>query len=148
TCTLQDDALTWWNSHVKTTTPEAAHAITWATLKKMTDKYCPRGEIKKIEAEIWNLKEIVTGNFTQDLSLYVPSAITIMKRICHLTKDCRSRPANNNNRNNNNQGGNGPNPRGNGCFECGNPRHFKRDCRKLKNKNGGNGNAQGWVYAM
>nr|GFA48326.1 reverse transcriptase domain-containing protein [Tanacetum cinerariifolium] len=37
------------------------------------------------------------------------------KRIGHLTKDCRSRPANNNNnnRNNNNQGGNGPNPRGN-----------------------------------
>ncbi|GKF62775.1 reverse transcriptase domain-containing protein, partial [Tanacetum coccineum] len=55
--TLQDDALTWWNSHVKTTTPEAAYAMTWAALKKMmTDKYCPRGEIKKIEAEMWNLK--------------------------------------------------------------------------------------------
>ncbi|GJW75548.1 putative reverse transcriptase domain-containing protein [Tanacetum coccineum] len=28
-----------------------------ATLKKMmTDKYCPRGEIKKIETEMWNLK--------------------------------------------------------------------------------------------
>nr|GFD38013.1 hypothetical protein [Tanacetum cinerariifolium] len=54
---LQDDALTWWNSHVKTTTPEAAYAMTWATLKKkMTGKYCPRGEIKKIEAEMWNLK--------------------------------------------------------------------------------------------
>ncbi|GJU94874.1 hypothetical protein Tco_1319630 [Tanacetum coccineum] len=40
-----------------TTTPEAAHAMPWATLKKkMTDKYCPRGEIKKIEAEMWNLK--------------------------------------------------------------------------------------------
>ncbi|GJS00060.1 putative reverse transcriptase domain-containing protein [Tanacetum coccineum] len=57
TCTLQDDALTWWNSHVKTTTPEAAHAMTWAALKKMmTDKYCPRGEIKKIKTEMWNLK--------------------------------------------------------------------------------------------
>ncbi|GJS58453.1 reverse transcriptase domain-containing protein [Tanacetum coccineum] len=54
---LQDDALTWWNAHVKTTTPEAAHAMPWATLKKMmTDKYCPRGEIKKIETEMWNLK--------------------------------------------------------------------------------------------
>nr|GFB48188.1 hypothetical protein [Tanacetum cinerariifolium] len=48
----------------------------------------------------------------------------------------------------NNRGGNGPNPRGNGCFECGNPGHFKRDCPKLYNKNGGNGNAQGWVYAV
>nr|GFC15875.1 hypothetical protein [Tanacetum cinerariifolium] len=57
TCTLQDDALTWWNSHVKTTISEAAYAMTWATLKKnMTSKYCPRGEIKKIEAEMWNLK--------------------------------------------------------------------------------------------
>ncbi|GKG25201.1 hypothetical protein Tco_0395829, partial [Tanacetum coccineum] len=47
TCTLQGNALTWWNYHVKTTTPEAAHAMPWRTLKKiMTDKYCPRGEIK------------------------------------------------------------------------------------------------------
>ncbi|GJV71451.1 hypothetical protein Tco_1491446 [Tanacetum coccineum] len=31
----------------------AAHAMPWATLKKMmTDKYCPRGEIKKIETEM------------------------------------------------------------------------------------------------
>nr|GEX80200.1 putative reverse transcriptase domain, ribonuclease H-like domain, aspartic peptidase domain protein [Tanacetum cinerariifolium] len=57
TCTLQGNALTWWNSHVKTTTPEAAHAIPWRILKKMmTDKYCLRGEIKKLESEIWNLK--------------------------------------------------------------------------------------------
>ncbi|GJT90120.1 putative reverse transcriptase domain-containing protein [Tanacetum coccineum] len=55
------NALTWWNSHVKTTTPEAAHAMPWRTLKKMmTDKYCPRGEIKKLEFEMWNLK--VKGN--------------------------------------------------------------------------------------
>nr|GEZ04282.1 hypothetical protein [Tanacetum cinerariifolium]GEZ04546.1 hypothetical protein [Tanacetum cinerariifolium] len=53
TCTLQDDALTWWNSYVKTTTSEEAYAMTWATLKKkMTGKYCPRGEIKKIETEM------------------------------------------------------------------------------------------------
>nr|GFC79295.1 hypothetical protein [Tanacetum cinerariifolium] len=39
-------------------------------------------------------------------------------------------------------------PKGNGCFECRAPGHFKRDCLKLKNKNGGNVNAQGWVYAV
>ncbi|GJS09569.1 reverse transcriptase domain-containing protein [Tanacetum coccineum] len=34
-----------------------AYAMTWKNLKKkMTDKYCPRGEIKKLEAEMWNLK--------------------------------------------------------------------------------------------
>ncbi|GJS36366.1 hypothetical protein Tco_0534748 [Tanacetum coccineum] len=53
TCTLQDDALTWWNAHVKTTTTEAAHAMPWAELwRKFMDryKYC-RGEkrFKKIE---------------------------------------------------------------------------------------------------
>nr|GEV05003.1 putative reverse transcriptase domain-containing protein [Tanacetum cinerariifolium] len=37
TCTLLDAALTWWN-----------------------DKYCPQGEIKKLEIELWNLK--VKGN--------------------------------------------------------------------------------------
>ncbi|GKB58242.1 putative reverse transcriptase domain-containing protein [Tanacetum coccineum] len=43
----------------------------------------------------------------------------------------------------NTQKGNGAAPKGNGCFECGAPGHFKRDCPKLKNKDGGNGNAQG-----
>ncbi|GJU16535.1 putative reverse transcriptase domain-containing protein [Tanacetum coccineum] len=39
-------------------------------------------------------------------------------------------------------------PKGNGCFECGASGHFKRDCPKLKNKDRGNRNAQGWVYAV
>nr|GEX69203.1 reverse transcriptase domain-containing protein [Tanacetum cinerariifolium] len=38
--------------------------------------------------------------------------------------------------------------KGNGCFECGAPRNLKRDCPKLKNKDGINVNAQGWVYAV
>ncbi|GJR54892.1 putative reverse transcriptase domain-containing protein [Tanacetum coccineum] len=48
----------------------------------------------------------------------------------------------------NTQKGNGAAHKGNGCFECGAPGHFKRDCLKLKNKDGGNGNAKGWVYAV
>nr|GFC38915.1 hypothetical protein [Tanacetum cinerariifolium] len=56
-CTLQGVALTWWNSHVKTVTLEVAQALPWKTLKKMmTDKYCPRGEIKKLKTEMWELK--------------------------------------------------------------------------------------------
>ncbi|GJS62855.1 putative reverse transcriptase domain-containing protein [Tanacetum coccineum] len=35
---------------------DVAYAMTWTYLKKkMTDKYCPRVEIKKLEAELWNL---------------------------------------------------------------------------------------------
>ncbi|GJZ90746.1 putative reverse transcriptase domain-containing protein [Tanacetum coccineum] len=46
-------ALTWWNSHVKTVTHDVAYAMPWKTMKKMmTDKYCPRGEIKKLEVEM------------------------------------------------------------------------------------------------
>ncbi|GJY65925.1 reverse transcriptase domain-containing protein [Tanacetum coccineum] len=53
TCTLQGNALTWWNSHIKTITHEVAYAMTWKTLKNMmSDKYYPRGEIKKLEIEI------------------------------------------------------------------------------------------------
>ncbi|GJV54928.1 putative reverse transcriptase domain-containing protein [Tanacetum coccineum] len=50
-------ALTWWNSHVRTVGYDVAYAMTWTDLKKkMADKYCPRVEIKKLEAELWNLK--------------------------------------------------------------------------------------------
>ncbi|GJS01175.1 putative reverse transcriptase domain-containing protein [Tanacetum coccineum] len=57
TCTLLAGALTWWNSHVMTVSHDAAYAMTCADLrKKMTDKYCPRNEMKKLEAELWNLK--------------------------------------------------------------------------------------------
>ncbi|GJY02887.1 reverse transcriptase domain-containing protein [Tanacetum coccineum] len=57
TCTLMGIALTWWNSHARTVTNDVAYAMTWTDLKKkMTTKYCPRNEIKKIEAELWNLK--------------------------------------------------------------------------------------------
>nr|GFA34753.1 reverse transcriptase domain-containing protein [Tanacetum cinerariifolium] len=46
------------------------------------------------------------------------------------------------------QRNNGENPKGNGCFECGATRHIKRDCPKLKNKDGEKGNTPGWVYAV
>ncbi|GJU24758.1 putative reverse transcriptase domain-containing protein [Tanacetum coccineum] len=36
---------------------DIAYAITWTELKKkLTDKYCPRTEIKKLEVELWELK--------------------------------------------------------------------------------------------
>nr|GFA74944.1 hypothetical protein [Tanacetum cinerariifolium] len=80
------------------------------------------------------------------------------KRVGHLTRDCRSRPANannntnNNNNNNNNRNNNNNNQKGNGCYECGAQGHFKRNCPKMKNNNrgnqGGNDNAQARVYVV
>nr|GEW38902.1 reverse transcriptase domain-containing protein [Tanacetum cinerariifolium] len=56
TCTLLGVALTYWNGQIRTLGPDA-YTMTWEILKKkMTDKYCPRGEIKKLEIELWNLK--------------------------------------------------------------------------------------------
>ncbi|GJW04850.1 reverse transcriptase domain-containing protein [Tanacetum coccineum] len=56
-CTLQGSALTWCNSHVRAVRQDVAYAMPWTALKRMiTDKYYPRGEIKKLESEYWNLK--------------------------------------------------------------------------------------------
>ncbi|GJR59962.1 putative reverse transcriptase domain-containing protein [Tanacetum coccineum] len=155
TCTLQGNALTWWNSHVKTTTPEAAHAMPWRTLKKMmTDKYCPRGEIKKLEFEMMTTKEKAddTAGTTKSATktrdkpgrAYAegngdrkPYGVPYL----NLCRDCRS-PPNVNTRANQRA-----------CFECGAQGHFKKDCPKLKNNNNwgnqaGNAKAQAKVYAV
>nr|GEU64717.1 putative reverse transcriptase domain-containing protein [Tanacetum cinerariifolium] len=62
TCTLLDAALTWWNSQIRTLGPEA-YAMTWEVLKKkITDKYYPQGELKKLEIGLWNLKFVANEN--------------------------------------------------------------------------------------
>ncbi|GJY81991.1 putative reverse transcriptase domain-containing protein [Tanacetum coccineum] len=44
------------NSHKKAVTQDVAYAMDWKALKKMmTVKYCLRGELKKLEIELWNL---------------------------------------------------------------------------------------------
>ncbi|GJU33647.1 hypothetical protein Tco_1182001 [Tanacetum coccineum] len=52
TCTLQDSALTWWNSHKRTIGVEAAYAMNWVELMKlMTEVYMSRNE----HPERWRL---------------------------------------------------------------------------------------------
>nr|GEX02471.1 hypothetical protein [Tanacetum cinerariifolium] len=60
TCTLQDSALTWWNSHKRIIGVDVAYAMKWAGLMKLIIKvYCPRNEIQKMETELWNLMDRV-----------------------------------------------------------------------------------------
>ncbi|GJU79633.1 putative reverse transcriptase domain-containing protein [Tanacetum coccineum] len=43
-------------NQIRTLGPDA-YSMIWEVLKKkMTDKYCPQGEVKKLEIELWNLK--------------------------------------------------------------------------------------------
>ncbi|GKA28067.1 putative reverse transcriptase domain-containing protein, partial [Tanacetum coccineum] len=66
------------------------------------------------------------------------------KRYGHATTDCRVNTNNNNNNNNN------KNQKSGACYECGNTRHIKKNCLKLKNhrNNNRNGPAQGRAYAL
>ncbi|GJR11435.1 retrovirus-related pol polyprotein from transposon TNT 1-94 [Tanacetum coccineum] len=90
------DALTWWNAHVKTTTPVLAHAMPW---QRRTE-----------------------GN------VLLTTTTTTEKQY-----NTTNRNNNNNNRNSNNN-----NQQGNGCFECGDQGHFKRNCPRLRNNDRGN----------
>ncbi|GKC31724.1 hypothetical protein Tco_1039018, partial [Tanacetum coccineum] len=48
-----DSALTWWNSHKRTIGVDTAYAMNWARLMRlMTEVYCPRNEIQKMETEL------------------------------------------------------------------------------------------------
>ncbi|GKD26870.1 reverse transcriptase domain-containing protein, partial [Tanacetum coccineum] len=74
TCTFFKNALTWWNSHIKTVTQDVAYAMDWKTLKKMkTVKYYPRElelmcgrmfheESEEVEKYVGGLPDLIRGN--------------------------------------------------------------------------------------
>nr|GEX77303.1 putative reverse transcriptase domain-containing protein [Tanacetum cinerariifolium] len=72
-----DSSFTWWNSYKSTIGVDAAYAIKWAGLiKLMTEVYCPRNEIQKMETELWNLT--VKGN---DLTAYTQRSAENKRRM-------------------------------------------------------------------
>ncbi|GJZ05906.1 putative reverse transcriptase domain-containing protein [Tanacetum coccineum] len=171
-------ALTWWNGHVRTLGHDAAYAMTWGTLKKkLTDKYCPKGEIKKLEIELWNLR--VRGN---DVAAYTQRFQELALMCTKFLAD-ETEKADDSSRNNQQPHkkqnvaraytvgpgekkaytGNLPlctkcnyHHTGQCAPKCGNSKrygHATNDCRncpKLKNRGNGNGNgtAQGRAYAL
>ncbi|GJW03656.1 putative reverse transcriptase domain-containing protein [Tanacetum coccineum] len=160
-------------SNCAITSQDVAYAMPWTALKRMiTDKYCPRGEIKKLEYEYWNLRvrvkveryvgglpDMIHGSVKaskrQSMCNYhhdgpCAQKYTNCKKIGHSARDCKGRPAATNN--NNNQRAHGENLRGITCFKYGVQGHFRSDCPKLKNGNqgnqAGNGNVVARAYAV
>ncbi|GJS64199.1 putative reverse transcriptase domain-containing protein [Tanacetum coccineum] len=169
TCTLYSVSLTWWNTHVKTVGHDAAYGMPWKTLMKMmTNKYCPRNEIKKlmfpkesdkIEKYVGGLPDMIHGSVVASKPKTMQDAIEIATELmdkkirtfaeCQI-KSKRKSPANANTTNNQRGTGTGQKPT---CYECGAQGHFKRECPKLKNNNNrgnpaGNVNASAKVYAV
>ncbi|KAI3708814.1 hypothetical protein L2E82_38287 [Cichorium intybus] len=81
-CTFAKAALSWWKGHVKALTLPVANSMSWEDLKTMLMKeYCPRGEVQKLEQELWNLtmkgSDITTyTNRFNDLATLCPSMVT------------------------------------------------------------------------
>ncbi|GKD30490.1 putative reverse transcriptase domain-containing protein [Tanacetum coccineum] len=167
TCTLLAGALTWWNSYVLTVSYDVAYAMTWANLrKKMTDKYYLRNEMKKLKAELWNLKvkgtdvigyvsglpDMIHGNIVASKPKTMQEAVEMAtelmdKKVITIVERQAKNKRNHfacdytsvgiaNNANNQRGTRSGQKPT---YFECGVQGHFKRECPKLKNnKNRGN----------
>ncbi|GJV32776.1 reverse transcriptase domain-containing protein [Tanacetum coccineum] len=81
TGTLTNDALSWWNAYAQPNIIEQANRITWTELKELlTNKYCPRTEVKKMKDEFYNL--VVKGNYLktyirrfQELAVLCPNMV-------------------------------------------------------------------------
>ncbi|GJZ18756.1 putative reverse transcriptase domain-containing protein [Tanacetum coccineum] len=93
TGTLTDDALSWWNAYTQPMGVYQANQTTWTELKRfLTNKYCPRTEVRKIEDELYNLTKLleafvrglprsIEGNVTASKPQTLEEAINIAQRL-------------------------------------------------------------------
>nr|GEW09096.1 putative reverse transcriptase domain-containing protein [Tanacetum cinerariifolium] len=131
-----DAALTWWNSQIRTLGPEA-YAMTWEVLKmKMTDKnFAPirKGLTTKERLKIRPETTMGINNNPSKSKMSPTSIIWGRERGNHIKDLCPSSQSAN-------------------VITMArvlrSATNATRDCPKLKNKNGGDRNAQGWVYAV
>ncbi|KAI3806756.1 hypothetical protein L1987_22670 [Smallanthus sonchifolius] len=83
---FQKQALTWWNVEKRTRGNKSAMSLSWDEMRQlMTDEFCPRNEMRKLEAEFWDLTQDSGENLAyttrfQELSLLVPHMVTPLAR--------------------------------------------------------------------
>ncbi|KAI3819779.1 hypothetical protein L1987_13629 [Smallanthus sonchifolius] len=86
TSVLQKQALTWWNGEKRNRGVDVAMALPWDEVKRlMTEEFCPRNEVKKLEAEFWDLAQDSGENLAyttrfHELSLLMPHMVTPLSR--------------------------------------------------------------------
>nr|GEU76024.1 reverse transcriptase domain-containing protein [Tanacetum cinerariifolium] len=157
-------ALTWWNYHMRTLGHDAAYVMTLETLKKkLTNKNCPKelalmctkflaDETKKSDKYISRLPDNIHRNVmsarpkTLDETIKLANDLMDQKlRTYAKRQKDNKRKADDSSRNNQQQVQNTGT-----CFECREPRHFKKNCPKLKNNGNtnGNGRARGKAYVL
>nr|GEW57226.1 hypothetical protein [Tanacetum cinerariifolium] len=57
TATLQGRALTWWNGRIASMGIDAANGTLWTKVRQwMTEEFCPRSMLQRLEQEFYNLK--------------------------------------------------------------------------------------------
>nr|GEV87073.1 hypothetical protein [Tanacetum cinerariifolium] len=63
---------------------DVAYVIPWAALKRMiTNKYCPRGEIQKVERYIGSLPDMIHGSVKASNPQWMPEAIKFATELMH-----------------------------------------------------------------
>ncbi|GJZ71188.1 hypothetical protein Tco_0635039, partial [Tanacetum coccineum] len=73
-CTLQNDALTWWNSHNRTVGTDVAYAMSWKALMKLITEMVPKEE-DRVEKFIGGLPANIQGNVIADEPTRLQDAI-------------------------------------------------------------------------
>ncbi|GJU71808.1 putative reverse transcriptase domain-containing protein [Tanacetum coccineum] len=137
TATLQGRALTWWNGRIASMGIDTANGTLWTEVRKwMTEEFCPRSVLQRLEQELYNLKLKGTDidgytNRFHELALLCPRMVEPEQLMGQIIQDKTDEVYEGEKRNG----------EGDRVVVGG---HRKRDCPKLK-KNGQGGNNRGAV---